>query len=367
MIDGGESKNQDRARWYGRGQEGLVCDGVSSSPEAAKAAELAATFLPNLFMGNIKDNLESLCNILMANRNECYESDNITLPSDTPPAMRDMLKKVVKEKRSISYQTTMIAIKLVPDGGNIIAHIIKCGDSAYFAFSPDGQLLTSSLEFASQKFHKKNAEASQNISFGPGDEILVRIEHELGRNKALLRQSSIRPEHAANWLVCSAIDSCGVKQEEGTSNLLDLKAMSLNPGDLLLVPKYLYGAQLTSEKRKYLVLRYSSTIKPIPFAPITRLASIGSTTMVLPDHFYTGCYDSFQDSFPKGTSFILCSDGFYNAFSDWKELWEWLQKNKAALNDKANSAAVIENLHTTLKSRGGDDDISFIWAMPKKE
>ena len=60
MIDAGESKNQDRARWYGHGQIGGVFDGVSNSPESAKAAELGTTFLPIMFNG--KPDLDAFCN-----------------------------------------------------------------------------------------------------------------------------------------------------------------------------------------------------------------------------------------------------------------------------------------------------------------
>lgn len=365
MIDGGESKNQDRARWYGHGQIGGVFDGVSSSPESAKAAELAALFLPIIFDGNINENLRILCDLLISNRYECHNDDNIRLPDNTPPAMRDMLRKVVRQKRSYSYQTTIVAVKLIPDGNNVICHVIKCGDSAYFAFSPNGRLLTSSLEFGSQQTDK-TLETPQTMLFGPGDEIVVRIENELCDNTTLLKNSTIKPEHASNWLVCSAVDSCSGKEEEHR-NILDLKGLSLNPGDLLLVPKYLYGTQLTSEERKYLVLRYSSSIKTGSFAPVKPLASAGSTTMVIPDHFYSGCYDSFQDRFPKDTNFLLCSDGFYNAFAGWDELWQWLQINKALLQDNNGSEEILAKLHTELQSRGGDDDISFIWAMPSQK
>lgn len=370
MIDGGESKNQDRARWYGRGQTAGIFDGVSSSPESAKAAELGTAFIPTMFNGNPIDNLKMLCDLLIANRQESQENENIMLPDDTPPAMRDMLRKVVRQKLLISHQTTMVAAKFIPDGNNIIANVIKCGDSAFFAFSPGGQLLTSSIAFTG-KYVEKNIDSlqpPQKIFFGPGDEILVRIESKLSSNKTLLKQSSIRPEHAVNWLVCTAVDSCSNKQEEDvTKNLLDLKALSLNPGDSLLVPKYLYGTQLTSQNRQYLVLRYSSAIRPVFFAPITSLTSPGSVTMVLPDHFYCGCYDSFQDRFPQGTNFILCSDGFYNSFSDWNELWQWLQKNKAALHDAKRRETILAGLHTALRSRGGGDDISFIWATPDRK
>ena len=369
MIDAGESKNQDRARWYGCGQVAGIFDGVSSSPESARAAELGASFIPVMFNGNPIDNLNVLCDLLIANRQECQENKDISLPDNTPPAMIDMLRKVVRQKRSISFQTTMVAAKFIPDGNNILANVIKCGDSAFFAFSPNGQLLTSSLTFAERSIEKNRdlLQPSKKMSFGPGDEILVRIESKLSDNKTLLKQSTIRPEHAENWLICTAVDSCCAQQDEYCKNSLDLKAMSLNVGDQLLVPKYLYGTRLTSQDRLYLVLRYSNAIRHVSFSPITTLASTGSATMVLPDHFYCGCYDSFQDRFPCGTNFVLCSDGFYSCFSDWKELWRWLLENKAALHDIKKREAALDGLHILLRSKGGDDDISFIWASPHRK
>ena len=97
---------------------------------------------------------------------------------------------------------------------------------------------------------------------------------------------------------------------------------------------------------------------------MTHIAQYGSTTMVLPDHFYCGYYDYFQDRFPLGTHFILASDGFYSAFSDSKDLWNWLQDNKQLLADKTKSREILEQLHSTLSVKTSDDDISFVWAYP---
>ena len=86
---------------------------------------------------------------------------------DTPQAMRDILRRVVQRKRAKSFQTTIIA-----------AHVLKCGDSAFFAFSPEGQLLTSSLAFSTDSQDSKESSDTKHdssfvpkhIAFGPGDE-----------------------------------------------------------------------------------------------------------------------------------------------------------------------------------------------------
>lgn len=153
-----------------------------------------------------------------------------------------------------------------------------------------------------------------------------------------------------------------------TENLLELQVLSLKPTDRLLVPTYLYGTQLTCQGRQYRVLRYSSAIRPIlateSLASIVSFNKHGSSTMVLPDHFYCDCFDSFQDSFPLQTHFILCSDGFYSCFSDWQQLWIWLQENATGLNDNNQREAILEQLHANLHAKSSDDDISFVWVQP---
>jgi serine/threonine protein phosphatase PrpC len=96
------------------------------------------------------------------------------------------------------------------------------------------------------------------------------------------------------------------------------------------------------------------------------LGGTGSTTLVLPDHFYTGAYECYRDSFPRQTNFLLCSDGLYGAFSNWAELYEWLRLNAAALNSEVTRQTLLEQLHERLNSSKGDDDISLIWVQPRE-
>ena len=49
MMFGDDRKDQDRALWYGPGRIACVCDGVSSSPDSGKAAELVTLMAPVLF------------------------------------------------------------------------------------------------------------------------------------------------------------------------------------------------------------------------------------------------------------------------------------------------------------------------------
>jgi len=375
LMFGDDSKDQDRALWDGSGQVGCVCDGVSSSPDSAEAARLVTLFAPALFNGNTHERLAMLCDLLMIQRRQCQDSDTVFFPEGTSPAMQDILRKVVKQKRADSFQTTMIAARFITEEKVVLADVIKCGDSAFFAFTSQGQLLTSSLAFPSNpkndKEQTKFSSVPKNIYFGPGDEILIRVEGPLCQYPDLADQAEIKAEHTKNWLVCSPVDGSDEDDKTRNENLLELKVLSLSPSDRLLVPRYLYGKELTCRNREYRSLRYSSAIRPIfsaeSIASIIRFGKRSSSTLVLPDHFYCGCFDSFRDRFPPQTQFILCSDGFYRCFSNWQQLWTWLQENAAGLNDNDQRETILEQLHADLHAKSSDDDISFIWVQPNTE
>jgi len=369
----GEKKDQDRARWFEPGQIACVGDGVSSSPNSAKAAEIITQFAPSLFCGNLNDRLEMLCDVLMAQRQECQLQTEINVPEGTPESMRQMLQRVVQSKKAVSFQSTMIAAQFATDERTVFARVIKCGDSALFAFSPDGDLLTSSLSAGSlSQPTKESTHISGNakaILFGPGREILVRINGPLSEHRGLAEQAGIGPEHERNWIVCSPVDSCW-HSETDMQNLLEVEPIVLQWNDRLLIPRYLYGQGLTCNGHQYRVLSYSSAIKRISRPGESRvhpgLTDGGSTTLVLPDHFYTGSYECYRDSFPRQTHFLLCSDGFYGAFSNWSELYEWLNENASELSTESMRETILEQLHERLNARKGDDDISFIWVRPRQ-
>ena len=373
MVQDGEKKDQDRARWFEPGQIACVGDGVNSSPNSDKAAQIITQYAPVLFCGNLNDRLEMLCDVLMVHRREYQSKTEINVAEGTTESMRQMLRKVVRSKKAISFQSTMIAAQFATDDRTVFVRVIKCGDSAFFGFSPDGDLLTSSLSVDSLS---QPAKGSMNISdsagailFGPGRDILVRVRGPLSEYRGLAEQSGIGPEHERNWIVCSPVDSCRHSKAE-SQNLLEVKPIVLHGNDRLVIPKYLYGRGLTCEGQQYRVLSYSSAIKRISGPGESRvhaaLGDAGSTTLVLPDHFYTGAYECYRDSFPRQTNFLLCSDGLYGAFSNWAELYEWLRLNAAALNSEVTRQTLLEQLHERLNSSKGDDDISLIWVRPRE-
>jgi len=377
MMFGDEKKDQDRARWHGPGQVACVCDGLTSSPRSDEAAEVTTNIAPGLFNGKISDRLSMLCDVLIALRKE-YQQSSLVIPDETPQTMQDVLQRIVQEKRATSFQTTMVAARFAPDEKAVIVDIIRFGDSAFFAYSPDGELLTCSLNYPSgsgdyekiPNIRTHSTFVPHKITFKPGGQILVRIEGLLSQHRGLARSAGIKDEHMENWLVCTPVDACGAGSRYHEENLSDLRGLSLQPGDRLLVPRYLYGARLTSKGKRYSILDYSSTIKPVfarmDYASVNPFGRHCAATTVLPDHFYCGCFDCFQDRFPPWTNFVLCSDGLYSSFSDAGQLWTWLRENAGALSDKNGQQSVLSQLHSILYASGGDDDISFVWVYPIK-
>ncbi len=374
LMFGEDEKDQDRARWYGPGQIVCVCDGVKSSPCSGRGAELVTLFAPIMYDGKNEDNLRTICNLLMTLREEYQQSETV-FPDGTSPAMQKILRKVMQEKKATSFQTTLVAAKLVCSEKAVSAHILKCGDSAFFAFSDEGELLSSSLTHGPHNNRAAKGKRIQSplfdgMSFGPGDQILVRIEGLLSNDKDLAQRAQIKYKHLKNWLVCTPIEICGCGARPIEKRSPALRRLSLRPAGRLLVPRYLYGTQLTSKGKRYRVLDYSSTIRVISMegagAKQNKITQRGSVTMVLPDHFYRGYVESYEDRFPLGTQFVLCSDGFYSGFSDARCLWEWIRNNASALSHKDERQPVLKRLHSQVNAKSGDDDISFVWAYPSK-
>jgi hypothetical protein len=121
------------------------------------------------------------------------------MPEGTPEGLRRLLEKVVQTKKAESFQTTIIAAQFALDGQVVVARVLKCGDSALFAFSPDGELLMSSLALASpgpsaeplrKQAHRESSHRDP-VSFGPGDEILVRIDGPLSEYKSIAQAAGI--------------------------------------------------------------------------------------------------------------------------------------------------------------------------------
>lgn len=91
-------------------------------------------------------------------------------------------------------------------------------------------------------------------------------------------------------------------------------------------------------------------------------------TAVLPDS-----YDEQTDNllfdfteFPADVHLLLCSDGFYDGFTTFREMHDWLRQHLAELKDAELRGSHLFELHDRLNRKKGDDDISFIWLHPAR-
>lgn len=374
MFDGIEKKDQDRAHWYAPDQIACVCDGVSSSPNSEFAAQQVVTSISSVFKKDPDMRMEALSDTLLAHRKEAQNRDIIL--GDVSETLRSFLESIAKQKLSKSFQTTVIAAKFIQEKSSIIADIIRCGDSALFAFNSEGRLLYTSLDLAreTQKdIGNGNEQAGsfvpERILFGPGNELLAKVLCKLSDDIELSEKLGFKNEYSKNWLVCTPLDGpCVEKVAE--NNQLHQHALVLMPGDKLLVPEFAVKIASTVNGKNYCSIGYSNLIKPVTseqslFADVD-INKENSTTFVLPDHFYCGHCDFIQERFPLDTHFVLASDGFYGAFTNSNQMWQWLQKNKRDLKNEPTRQEHLQELHTRLKKTAGDDDISFVWAYPSK-
>ncbi len=357
-IHGGETKNQDRATVHCRNFTACVCDGVTSSAHAEEAASIVSQFAPVIFNGkNVA--LKTLSDLLTAHRKTALQA-GITLDASIPDSMKEMLRDTARRQLKDSYQTTLVCAKFQPKESYIDARIVSCGDSGFFAFSPDGELLLTNL---ADKPEKAAGQSPSQIPFMPDAELLTKVMGELSDYPELASEERI--SNPDNWLVCRPICSCG---EAGSR---ETPVLWLDSEELLLVPKYLTSTPRDPKYRDFRRFHYSRFIRRVSSASREssklQLDMRGNTTAVLPDHFYTGQWDRFDDRFPRETHFLLCSDGFYRGFEDSAQIWDWLKTHEDRLSTKHGRKELLADLHCRLHQKSGDDDISFIWLSPKSQ
>ncbi len=366
MKHGEEQKNQDRARWCGPDQVACVADGVTTSPNAALAAELAVSLAPGLFKGDTTERLRMLCDLLLSARHE-YRHGTVSFPKHLPASMHPLLAQAVESKMAISHQTTLAALQVRCDQDNVYTRMVRCGDSGVFAFSRENGLLFSSLCSAQSRGLPQDLVGSP---FGPGDEILVKVEGCLSQFRALAHRTDLPDPLRRNWLVCKPVEVSSPPRSPGRCPS-GPQPLIIRPNDRLLVPKYLWGRSFESQGESFRLLRYASAIKSVWQATADSKEQFGRggpTTAVLPDHFEHGYCDYTEDRFPRQTHLVLCSDGFYSSFTDARQMWHWLLENHTVLqDDNEQKGSLLEALHQKLDRIIGDDDISFVWVSPKDE
>lgn len=372
LVDDGEEKNQDRALWFPHAAVATVCDGTSSSPRSAEAAELVVNLSPMLFGGDIEERLRGICRLLILRR-AAAQREPVKLSPGRPPAMQTLMANLARERMSSSHQTTMVSASFTVVGDQLSAEIVRCGDSALFAYSPTGELLLSSPPInAADERESHNLPTGDLNTFGPGDELLVRILGNLSNLPAIASRSGVRAQSASHWLVCVPLDRC----ECGNATLrsrCDTLPLMLHPGTLLLAPSYNLERHASVQDAVYRRLRFAAAIRavqpddPVQEAPAVVFGGKSNLTAVLPEHVLRGRWVHRTEIVPMGTHFILASDGFYGAFDSPSEQWQWLVCNRKRLSDHGSREQALQELHARLRGRDGDDDISFIWMSQFRE
>jgi serine/threonine protein phosphatase PrpC/cob(I)alamin adenosyltransferase len=91
----------------------------------------------------------------------------------------------------------------------------------------------------------------------------------------------------------------------------------------------------------------------------------GAATLVLPDSYQETQFTVEEGkSYPSDSCVLLCSDGFYDTFDTFAELFEWVRENYAALTNPEQKNVLMAALHEKLGSKKGDDDISIVLDWP---
>lgn len=83
-------------------------------------------------------------------------------------------------------------------------------------------------------------------------------------------------------------------------------------------------------------------------------------TKLIPDH-YNDKVHLAETSYNEKCCILLCSDGFYEAFNNFSEIFLWLKNNINVLKEGDKINALMVQLHNNLSEKNGDDDISFIF------
>lgn len=142
-----DEKNQDRLMLMetadGKNtkcQLAIVCDGATSSPYSAAAAQYVSGQVHALFQeGGLRRTVDALKEMRLA-----LLEKPLTVDEAQCPVPMSMLEEIVREKYRSSYQTTFVAVCLKREEtnseGTVSIKVVGCGDSALFIFGEDGEL-----------------------------------------------------------------------------------------------------------------------------------------------------------------------------------------------------------------------------------
>ena len=342
----GEEKNQDRAGFSSPTLTACLCDGVSTSPYAANAAELTVELSSILFGRSPSSQLEIIARLLTNKRLAALESGiNVSHQQDS---IKAMLQEAARVKLKKSFQTTVVAGQIVPEGHRFKVKFLSCGDSGIFAFDRQGELLYSNLALHN---HIVKTRSSKEIPFGPSQNVICKIICKLSECPELSRKTNI-----TNGVLCEVLSSSNQNNE-----VADDIPLWLSQGERLIVPAYLVSKPKDPEYHSVAHIIYSQYVQrqscPTQCKADVDLMNPNNSTAVMPDHFYNGQWNYTEETFSKDAHLLFCSDGFYRCFKDVRRMWRFLRKYEVSANQKS----LQEHLHQKLSNTFGDDDISFIW------
>ena len=203
MVLGGEEKDQDSVRWFASRGVAAVGDGVTSSPDGGAAATRVTDMSPMLFDGDVRERLGAVSDLLTTHRLESLRRP-LNLPASTHPGMRDKLAVVAQERRASAFQTTLVTAWFMATDQGVRIELIRCGDSAFFAFSEAGDLLSSSPCWGPSPVHlnSRSANGSTSFRFGPGDEILIKILGPASNLRGTEDARLLNLRNPNGWLIC---------------------------------------------------------------------------------------------------------------------------------------------------------------------
>jgi len=142
-VDADGAKDQDRLAWYPEDRVACLCDGLTSSPRAADAAEFVVANARTIFDGS-ENPVATLSQSLLAMRAEASEI-SIQVDNGLPEPVRTFVLEAAREKMLHSYQTTLVAAAFACDSDGVHLRLVTCGDSSLLAYAPDGGLLFASV------------------------------------------------------------------------------------------------------------------------------------------------------------------------------------------------------------------------------
>lgn len=125
----GDLKDQDRARWHDADRVACVCDGLTTSPYADRAASYVVDRAPTLFAGT--GALGRMAKHLRAMRRRASQRP-VSIESTVPA---NLLEDIVRSQMQHAYQTTLVAFRVGQDGE---ASWIRVGDSDLLVVDSNG-------------------------------------------------------------------------------------------------------------------------------------------------------------------------------------------------------------------------------------